>query len=90
MFLFMYIMSKSNAISLIAHLKILENVTLGNTFLELNINSNGLWSDFSQNLFVSKRIPIPFCFCFFGVDIFAIFLVMLSLGDIPSFDIWYP
>ena len=37
-----YSISKSNAINLIAHLCILDVVTLGNSFLGLNINSNGL------------------------------------------------
>ena len=37
-----YSISKSNAINLIAHLSILDVVTLGNSFLGLNMNSNGL------------------------------------------------
>ena len=40
------IMSKSNAMILIAHLKIFDDVTRGNSFLWLSKNSKGLWSDF--------------------------------------------
>ena len=50
-----YIMSKSNAMILIAHLKILDDVTLGNSFLGLNKNSKGLWSDFKRNFFPNKK-----------------------------------
>ena len=39
-------MSKSNTMILIAHLKILDGVTLGNFFLGLNKNFRGLWSEF--------------------------------------------
>ena len=53
-FLLTYIMSKSNALILIAHLKILD-VTLGNLLLELNKNSRGLWSDFKQNFLSNKK-----------------------------------
>ena len=51
-----YSISKSNAINLIAYLSILDVVTLGNSFLGLNINSNGLWS-------LLKRIFFPIKNC---------------------------
>ena len=49
-----YIMSKSNAMILIAHLNILD-VTLGNFFLGLKKNSRGLWSNFKRNLLPNKK-----------------------------------
>ena len=45
----MYILSKSIAISLIVHLKNLDDEILGNSFLGLNMNVKGLLSDFSKN-----------------------------------------
>ena len=39
---FTYLISKSKAIGLITHLKICNEVTLGNFFRELKMNSNGL------------------------------------------------
>ena len=52
-----YIMSKSNALILIAHLKILDDLTPGNSFLGLNKNSRGLRSDFKRNFFAEQKIP---------------------------------
>ena len=40
-------MPKSNAMSLIAHPKILDDIALGNSFMKSNMNSNDLWSNFS-------------------------------------------
>ena len=48
-------MSKSNAMILITHLKILDDVTLGNSFLRLNKNSRGLWSDFKRKVLSNKK-----------------------------------
>ena len=53
-----YIMSKSNAMILIAHLKIVDNVTLGNFSLGLNKNSRSLWSDSKRN-FLPNKIFCP-------------------------------
>ena len=50
-----YIMSKSNAMILIAKLKILKDVTLGDSFLGLNKNFRGLWSDFKWNFSPNKK-----------------------------------
>ena len=45
-------MSKLDARSLIAHLKLLDDITFGN-FQRLYMNSNGLWSNFRKK-FCSK------------------------------------
>ena len=50
-----YIMSKSNAMILIAHLNILDDVTLGKSFVGLNKNSRGLWSNFKRNFWPNKK-----------------------------------
>ena len=54
-FLLTYIKSKSNAIYLIVHLKIPDDVTLDNSFFGLNKNSRGLWSDFKRNILPNKK-----------------------------------
>ena len=51
-----YIMSKSNAMILIPYVKILEDVTLGNSFLGLNKNSKGLSSDFKRSFFAIRKV----------------------------------
>ena len=50
-----HILYQSNVINLIVHVSILDVVTLGNSFLGLIINSNGLWSLLKRNFFPVKN-----------------------------------
>ena len=54
-FPFTYIMLKSNAMILITHLKVLDDVTLSNSFLGLNKDSRGLWSDLKRDFLPNKK-----------------------------------
>ena len=52
---FTFIMSKSSVRNQIAHLKLLDDVTVGNSVWGLDINSNGIWPDFSKNFRPNKK-----------------------------------
>ena len=75
MFPFMYIMSRS---SLIAHLKILDDVTLGSSFLGLNTNFNGLWLDFKNFFRPNKLFPVLSGFLTIASASFSMFLLFGS------------
>ena len=64
MFLFFsHIISKLNVIRLLIHFKFLDNVTLDNSSLGLKINSNGLWSGFSQYFCLNKKFRTVYTLC---------------------------
>ena len=48
-------MLNANRISLIPYLKIIDDITICNSFLKLNMNSNGLWSDFRKKIVPRKK-----------------------------------
>ena len=73
----MFIISKSNAISLISQLRILVDVILGKYFLVLNTNSNDFGSNFSkhfrpdENVRALSAVHIIICAFFPTFEYFA-------------------
>ena len=72
-------MSKSNAISFMAYLKILEDEILDYSFLGLRINFKGLWSDFDRIFLPNKNWWTPFLLHTISKASFSIF--KLSSAD---------
>ena len=72
----MYIMSKLDAISLIAHSKIINEVTIDNYFMGLNMISIVLCSDFGKNFLIKMKFLAPYVLQSIVSATFSIFVCL--------------